>query len=162
MLPRTTPDAAVPTRDPSSESHRKQQSTKPQVALRKTVAFFDQLSAKKLGDEFGAVQLREIGILLHPGLATPTEAVFAVDGQSGATTFAAWMCGLPPEALANPEAGVAGLDFVLDGRPTSRVIVDRHTNSYHTFDLTGVRELKVVVDNGNGKSLYDWLFLGVL
>jgi len=138
------------------------ESVKPEVALKKTIAFFDQLSSKKLGDQFGAVQLREAGVLLHPGLTTPTEVVFAVDKQSGPTTFAAWICGLPPEALANPQAGVAGLDFLLDGRPTGRVIVDRYTNSYHTFDLTGVRELKVVVDNGNGKSLYDWLFLGVM
>jgi hypothetical protein len=138
------------------------QSLKPKFNVQKTVTLFDHLSSKKLGDQFGAVQLRELGILVHPGVSSPTEAVFSINGQMNSTTFATWMSGLPPEALALPDAGVAGVELFLDERSTGRVIVDRHTNSYHTFDLTGVRELKVVVDNGNGKSLYDWLFLGVM
>lgn len=138
------------------------QCEKPKISHPKTVAFFNRLTSKLAGDEVGAVQLRDIGILLHPGLNSPTEAVFSTLGFQLPVTFATWMCGLPPEALANPDAGVAGIEFILDGRPTGRVVVDRSTNSYHTFDLSAVQQVKIVADNGNGQSIYDWLFIGVM
>jgi hypothetical protein len=150
-----TTTAAAPPQNP-------QQSVKPEVQLAKTIEFFDRVSSKKIGDVCGAAQLREQGVLLHPGTNNATEATFAVGRNLGLTTFAAWIGELPPEALANPDAGVAAVEFFLDGRPAGRVVVDRHTNSYHTFDLANVSELKIVVDNGNGQSLYDWLFLGVM
>ena len=63
------------------------QSLKPKFNVQKTVTLFDHLSSKKLGDQFGAVQLRELGILVHPGVSSPTEAVFSINGQMNSTTF---------------------------------------------------------------------------
>ena len=138
------------------------QSTKPEVNMARTVAFFDQLISQKPGAEGGSVQLRENGILVHPGEKEATEVVFDIAGEKAATTLAAWIAPLPTEALSNEQAGVAALQLFLDDKPLPRVQVSRHDSVYFTFDTASASQLKIVADNGNGTALYDWLFIGVM
>jgi len=140
----------------------KYQSAKPCVDMIGTVALFDTLTTKRMGAEGGSVQMRETGILVHPGEIEPTEVVFDIAGRNGFATLAAWIAPLPDEALANAECGVAALQLFLDETPLPRREVTRHDNLLFTFDTSGVRTLKVVADSANGMALYDWLFIGVM
>lgn len=138
------------------------QSTKPEVNMARTVVFFDQLASQKPGAEGGSVQLRENGILVHPGEKEATEVVFDIAGEKDATTLAAWIATLPTEALPNEQAGVAGLQLFLDNKPLPRVQISRHDNLFFTFETAGASQLKIVADSANGTALFDWLFIGVM
>jgi hypothetical protein len=138
------------------------QSTKPEVNMARTVAFFDQLIAQKPGADEGSVQLRENGILLHPGEKEATEVVFDLAGEKDTITLSAWIALLPAAALPNEQAGVAALQLFLDDKPLPRVEATRHNNLYFTFDTSRASKLKIVVDSANGTALFDWLFIGLM
>jgi hypothetical protein len=138
------------------------QSTKPEVNMARTVVFFDQLISQKPGAEEGSVQLRENGILLHPGEKESTEVIFDLAGEKDAITLAAWIALLPQEALANEQAGVAAIQLFLNDKPLPRVEVTRHSNLFFTFDASGASKLKIVADSANGTALFDWLFIGLM
>ncbi len=138
------------------------QSTKPDVNMARTVAFYDQLLSQKPGADGGSVQLRENGILLHPGEKESTDVVFDLSGEKETTTLAAWIALLPQEALANEQAGVAAIQLFLNEKPLPRVEVTRHNNVFFSFDASSASKLKVVSDSANGTALFDWLFIGLM
>ncbi len=138
------------------------QSIKPSVNMARTVRYFDEAHVQKLGSDGGKVELRESGILVHPGSKEPSEVVFNISDEKGYTTLAAWIAPLPAAALASKEAGVAAVQLFLDSAPMPRREVSRHDNLYFTFDASGASKLKVVADCANGTALFDWLFIGVM
>jgi hypothetical protein len=126
-----------------------------------TKALFSSIARKEVGDEQGRVELREgLGILIHPGVTTPTTVTFALDGkhrQLGLRFFVV----LDEEGSKVPEAGTAHVKALLDGKPVFESDVDRRTASENVFDVSSARELTLQVDNQNGKAWWDWFFVSV-
>lgn len=136
------------------------QSIKPSLDLEKTKVFFSMVSAKTLGKVHGKVELREDGILVHPG-ETPTKAVFNLKKFEPTFTIAASIATLPPETLALSNTGLVGFELFLDGKSLGRKTVDRFTNYVEKINTENAKTLTVVVDNGNGEPWADWLILGI-
>ena len=55
-----------------------------------------------------------------------------------------------------------GVEFVLDGKPEARLVVDRTTTLTKTLDLTNVETLTIIVDNFDSKAWFDWFMLGIV
>ena len=124
-------------------------------------AFFARLSRTEPGDVSGRVELRNEGILIHPGDTKPTTATFRLDKQIHQLAVRLFIAPLDAKGLAVPEAGNVNVELLADGKPLLNVFIDRNIKVVRTFDLTGVSELTVRVDNANGKSWWDWLIFSV-
>ena len=48
------------------------------------------------------------------------------------------------------------VEILLDGSRIYRGYFDRHTSADMLIDGSGARELRVLVDNANGKTWWDW------
>lgn len=60
------------------------------------------------------------------------------------------------------EAGVAGVDFLLDDKPViPRFLVDRNYRGSIPINVNGAHTLRITVDKGNQVSWCDWLSIGV-
>lgn len=64
--------------------------------------------------------------------------------------------------VANPQAGVARLTWLVDGKKKGSVMVDRDYNALVNVDLTKSTRLKLEVDNGNGVIWCDWFTVGMV
>lgn len=138
-----------------------QQSVKPRGDLAKTKALYEKIDSRKPG-EGGVVELREkTGILMIPG-KSPSEATFDVTKASGILDLAFWVAGIPAGAIASPEACTVGFEIFLDGKSQGRKRVDRLTNQLLAIDLSGVSQLKIVVDGDGDGTSRDWLYVAVL
>jgi hypothetical protein len=147
--------------DPSPAPTPPLQSSKPTVDLEATRALYDRATDQLSGIGSGKVEWREnFGILLHPG-ESPTEVAFDVSDREGQQTFVFWISGLPENALSNPGAGTAGFELLLDGQSQGRFNVDRYTNQNLEVNLTGVSEVRIIVDDADGDQLCDWFFMGL-
>jgi len=124
-------------------------------------AFFGRLSRSEPSDVSGRVELRNEGILIHPGDKKPTTATFRLDKQVSRLTVRLFIAPLDAKGLAVPEAGTVNVEILADGKALLAVFVDRTIRVERILDLTGVAELTVRVDNANGKSWWDWLILSV-
>jgi hypothetical protein len=136
-----------------------QQRTSP---LEQDMALFARATKKQLGDVDGTVQLRNDGILIHPGATTPTSVTFRLGGEINELRVSLFISPLTPEGTALPDAGTVGVRLLADGRELLKASVDRNVSIHESIDLTNVQNLEVRVDNGaNGKPWYDWLVLSV-
>jgi hypothetical protein len=125
----------------------------------KTKLLHGSITEKRLGSPHDT-QLEEEGVLIHPGPG-PTEVCFAPGSKLGAVTLVGRIKALPKEADAIKGAGSVGVTFVQDGAAGPRQVVDRSKSLEQAVDFSKVRELKVIVDNGNSASQFDWFYLGV-
>jgi len=109
----------------------------------------------------GRVEVRDLGILIHPGTTRPTRVEFKLDKSAKALTLAAFICPLPAEARTIAQAGTVSLQLQADGRELDTVAIDRYSPWVRRLELQGVEVLTVTVTNGDGKTWWDWFFLGV-
>lgn len=137
------------------------QSESPAINLVKTKELFALASEKKIGDKVGLFEMRENGILVHPGETQSTRINFRLSRSFYRITVRSFIAPLPPEASVK-EAGTVGVEFFVDGKSLGRAYVDRYSKQIDSFDLTDIEMLTVVVDNGNGKPWFDWLMLAVV
>jgi hypothetical protein len=137
------------------------QSGKLSVDPGETKRLFDLVSGMTLGDVHGLVEMRDAGILIHPGATSSTRVSIDIAGKYESLAVVAFIARLPPEALAINNAGTVGVEFVIDGRSAGRATVDRFTNYEKTFDLKDARTLSVIVDNSDGAPWWDWLIVAV-
>ena len=142
------------------KSGSKSQSSKPQVDAAKTKLLADSIFSEAIGDG-GAVEVRDDGILLHPGGTLPTRVDFDVRGKFGSVRLHAWMGTLPQEALANKWAGTAGVRVLVDGQSLGWCEVNRRTNQSIQLDLSSAEELSVVADNYDNLGSWDWSMVGL-
>ena|SRR5688572_26450396 len=125
------------------------------------MALFARVTKKELGDVHGVVELRNNGILIHPGATTPTSATFRLGGEIKELRVSLFISPLSPEGVAVPDAGTVNVRLLADGREVLKAAVDRNVNIQKSIDLTNVQNLEAHVDNGNGKPWFDWLILSV-
>jgi hypothetical protein len=133
----------------------------PAADVQKTNALFQLATDKELGDKVGLFELRQNGILIHPGETKPSKISFKLAAAYNTLTLRTFISALPDNAPLK-DAGTVGVEFLLDGKSTGRVNVDRNSKKVDTLDVAGVQVLTVIVDNGDGKSWFDWLTLAVL
>lgn len=136
------------------------QSVKPSVNLDKTGALFSTITAKTLGKVHGKVELREDGILIHPG-ETPTKVTFQLKNLDPSITLVGFIATMPPETLALSNTGSVGFELFLDGKSQGHNPVDRFSNFVEQINIANAKTLTVVVDNGNGEPWADWFILGL-
>lgn len=125
-----------------------------------TDEFFRAVVSKSLGDKWGKAEMRDEGLLLHPGDKQPT--ILKVDGAGKAQLAGrGFIAELDEAGKSVPDAGTVGFEIRLDGKSVKRFSVDRRTPADFVVPLNGAKEIEVVVDNGNGKSAWDWFILDV-
>ena len=134
----------------------------PKVNLEQTKDLFSLISKKEVGDKSGKVEMRKEGILIHPGETQPTKVTFNLSGKYQKLEIRPFIAVLPDDALALKEAGTVGVEFFLDGKSESRLVVDRTTTLTKTLDLTNVETLTIIVDNFDSKAWFDWFMLGIV
>jgi hypothetical protein len=144
-----------------SPAHTSTQSSNPIGDMDATKSLYSLISEKKLGDVYGVVEMRENGILIHPGESIATKVSFDVSGNEGVVRLAAFISTLPPNILDLKTSGTVGVELSVDGRSLGRQTVDCLANYEQSIDLKNVRTLSVVVDNADGAPWYDWLMLVV-
>lgn len=137
------------------------QSAKPSVNIKKTQVLFSYIYGKELGDTHGVVEMRDAGILLHPGTKRPTRVSFDITGKYETVTLTSFIATLPPQALEMKDAGTVGIEFFVDGVSIGRATINRYANYEKTLNLRGAKTLSINVDNSDGKPWYDWLILAV-
>jgi hypothetical protein len=128
----------------------------------KTKHLFELISDKKIGDVSGLVELRKEGILIHPGVNSPTEVSFQLSKNYHELTLSLFIATLPPEAKDIKEAGTANIEFFADKKSLGKLTVNRNAIITKTLDLSSVGTLSVRVDNQDGKAWFDWLMLRVM
>jgi hypothetical protein len=143
-----------------TESSGLQQSL-PAVDMAMSKKLFTLATDKSIGDEVGVFEMRNDAILVHPGKTTSTRVTFKLSRAFQNITLRTYIAELPPEASIK-EAGTVGVEFLLDGRSTGKLKVDRYSKQLNTLDLINTDTLIVVVDNDEGKPWFDWLMLGVV
>ena len=136
-------------------------SIEPKTKIEETRLLFDTIYAREPGDIYGLVEMRDTGILIHPGANTPTKISFDVAGKYEVVNIMAFMETLPSEAISIDNAGTVGIDFLIDGSSVGYATVDRFNSYRNSLNLNGAGTLTIVVDNGDGQSWYDWLILVV-
>jgi len=124
-------------------------------------ALFARVTKKQLGDVNGKVELRNDGILIHPGATTPTSVTFRLGGEIKELRVRLFILPLGPKGSAVPGAGTVNVRLLADGRGLLNASVDRNVHIQKSIDLTNVQNLEVRVDNGNGSPWFDWLTLSV-
>lgn len=127
-----------------------------------TKKLFLLLSSKEMGDISGKVELRKEGILIHPGVNTPTYVSFHLSKHYQKLILRPYIAPLPVEAKNLKEAGTAKVEFFGDGKSLGKIDVNRDTNTTKTLDLGDVETLNVIVGNQDGKAWFDWFMLGVV
>ena len=132
------------------------------VNLDKTNALFKLIVNKELGDKVGVVEMRDEGMLIHPGETTSSKISFKLSHTYKKLIIRPFIAALPADAIKIQEAGTTGIDFWFDGKSQGRFIVNRDTRLTKELDLTSVDNLTIVVDNADGKAWFDWLMLGVV
>ena len=125
------------------------------------MALFARATKKQLGDLHGTVELRNNGILIHPGATTPTSVTFRLGGEIKELRVSLFISPLGTEGSAVPEAGTVNVRLLADGRELLKASVDRNVRIQKSIDLTNVQNLEARVDNGNGKPWFDWFILSV-
>jgi hypothetical protein len=133
----------------------------PATNIDKTRSLFSLATERKLGDKFGLVEMRNEGILIHPGETSPTRVSFKISRSFQSVVIRPFIASLPTDAPAT-EAGTVGVEFLLDGKSSGRIVVDRASKQINTLNLVNVDLLTVVVDNGDGKPWFDWLMIAVV
>ena len=132
---------------------------KPTTALTRT--FYGKIVSKQPGDRAGRVELRDtMGILIHPGDTKPTSVTFQLDGKYKNLDILFFIANLGAGGRFTG-AGTVNVQAYADGRSLMRNYVDRHSDAEMLLDVSGARQLTITVDNGDGQSLYDWLFMSV-
>jgi len=126
-----------------------------------TRALFSRLTGRQLGDVNGRIELREEGILIHPGDSTPTLATFRLDGEIREMVVRLSIAPLDTQGKTTPEAGNVNVALLLDDKPLFEAYIDRTSVIERTLSVSG-RNLTVRVDNANGKSWWDWFLLTFL
>jgi hypothetical protein len=124
-----------------------------------TGQLFERAGNVRLGDGEGRFERTEDGILIHPGVTRPTAVDFHLEGRFGLTRVVAFIAPLDAQGMSVPEAGKAGVDIRADGTLLIHREVDRRSPIELHADLRNVKTLTVSVDNGNGKTWWDWLTL---
>lgn len=134
---------------------------RPSVNKKMTRELFSMMSEKEIGDNVGRIEIRDEGILIHPGETKPTTASFNIARTKQGITLILFIATLPDNAKGIKEAGTVGVQFVLDGRYGERFEVNRDSYKIKTLDLSDVDTIDVLVDNKDGKAWFDWLMLAV-
>jgi hypothetical protein len=134
----------------------------PTIDTEKTKALFARISGKQIGDQVGRVEMRDLGILVHPGATTATRVEFKLGKKVKALTLAGFICPLPEEARTVAQAGTVSVLIQADGRELDTVAIDRDSRYEKRLDLQGAEVLTVTVSNGDGKMWWDWFHLGVV
>ncbi|MFN7570364.1 MAG: NPCBM/NEW2 domain-containing protein [Betaproteobacteria bacterium] len=147
----SAPTAAAPAAEP----------TVPQVDAAGTKALFARLTLKEPGDKVGVVELRPEGILLHPGDSRPTVVEFDLKGLASPLALRFFMAPLPPDALGIKDAGTVQVEAMVDGKLLWKEAVGRGRGLDRGLDVAGATKLRLIVDNADGKSWFDWLMFGV-
>lgn len=132
------------------------------ISADQTRALFSLATNIDVSSKASLFELRNDGILIHPGETRPTKVSFKLSRSYKKVIFRIFIAKLPADATAIKEAGTVGVEFLLDGQSGGRFMVDRDSTSIKTFDLTDVDVLTVIVDNGDGKPWFDWFMLGVV
>lgn len=132
------------------------------VNLDKTNKLFKLIVNKELGDKVGVVEMRDEGMLIHPGETTSSKISFKLSHAYKKLIIRPFIAALPADATNIKEAGTIGIDFWFDGKSQGRFIVNRDTRLTKELDLSNVDNLTIVVDNADGKAWFDWLMLGVV
>jgi predicted small lipoprotein YifL len=154
------PPAEKPAEQPPSTQPRSTQAAagKPSALDQ---AFFARVVRKDLGDASGKLELRDYGILIHPGETTPTSVTFRLAAELKELRLRLFISGLTPEGIAIPDAGTVNVEFIADGRALFKTYIDRNSSMEKSFNVSGVRDLVIRVDNANGKPWWDWFFVSV-
>ena len=132
------------------------------VNIDNTNALFKLIVNKELGDKVGVVEMRDEGMLIHPGETTSSKISFKLSHTYKKLIVRPFIAALPADAIKIKEAGTTGIDFWFDGKSQGRFIVNRDTRLTKELDLTNVDTLTIAVDNADGKAWFDWLMLGVV
>ena len=122
---------------------------------------FSLKSGETLGDNNGVVALHDAGIFIHPGDTTPTTATFNLDDKHRSIKLRPFIAKLDAGGEKNPDAGIVGVELLLDGKSVDKFLVDRNSNLEKTLEVKGVKSLAIRVDNGNGPG-WDWFTVKVL
>jgi hypothetical protein len=146
---------------PTTEKSAGAQVDAPSISMDKTRELFALATEKDIGDKNGLFEMRQNGILVHPGETKSTRISFKLSRAFQSMTVRPFIAALPPEAAVK-EAGTVGVEFLLDGKSAGRASLDRDSKQIKTLNLTNLDTLTVVVDNGDGKPWFDWLMLGVV
>ena len=156
--------AEIPAREPSGATKAASPKAVATFSTRASdadKALYSRIVGREIGDAVGRVELREQGILIHPGEKKPTSVTFQLGGGLKRITFRFSMP-LDAAGKAVPEAGTVNVEFLLDGKSAFKTYVDRHSRLEKTLDVPGAHTLVVRVDNANGKSWWDWFILSVV
>jgi hypothetical protein len=132
------------------------------INYQNTLAFFKLGSPLSLGDKFGVFELRPTGILIHPGQKTPTTISFDLGGRYKEIEFELYIAPLPADSVSLDEAGIVGVEFILNGKMQGRFEVSRKNKVNKDFDVTNIEKLVIKVDNGNGNPLFDWMMINIV
>lgn len=114
-----------------------------------------------IGDKNGAIVLRSNGIYMHPGDTIPTTATFNLDDKYHSIRLKPFIAKLDAEGEKRPDAGIVGVEILLDGKSVDKFRVDRNSNLEKTLEVKGVKSLEIRVDNG-GNTGWDWFTIKVL
>jgi len=106
------------------------------------------------------LKLLDNGIRIHPG-GPPRNLSFNVEKKFKSVQLHAFIDNLPSSALMDSTAATVGVEVFVDGKSQGHLSVDRHQNQIFNLDLSGAKELKIVVDDGNGSNNWDWLNVGI-
>ena len=118
-------------------------------------------TSETIGDQVGNVALDENGIMIHPGVTAPTSVSFALDGKLRAIGIKPYMAPLNEEGKAHADAGIVGVELLVDGKSVDKFTVDRNFSQEKTLDVKGAKSLEIRVDNGNGTPIWDWFHVKV-
>jgi hypothetical protein len=111
---------------------------------------FATKSSQVLGDVTGNLVLNADGIHIHPGATTPTSVSFNLNRKFKSITYRPYIAKLNAEGMQNLEAGIVGVEVIVDGKSRDKMKIDRTTSIEKTLELDGAKLLVFQVDNGNG------------
>ncbi|HEX7705720.1 MAG TPA: hypothetical protein VF701_04590 [Thermoanaerobaculia bacterium] len=120
---------------------------------------FQSITATNLGEGEGLVDLRAEGILIHPGV-TPTTVTFRLPPSTRERRLWMFIAKLPSDALNIAEAGTVDVTVFVDGVQRSHRRVTRASEASETLPADA-HTLTLQVDNADGKSWWDWLFVSL-
>jgi hypothetical protein len=132
----------------------------PTVDSQQTQRLFDTIKLKKLGEQWGRVEMRPRGLLVHPG-NTPTVVEFNLARRFDGRNLVAFLLPLGEDSLADPKAGTARIRVYCDGKLVAESEINRSTNLFPAVGLGGVSKLKIEADNAGDSAFADGLCIGV-